>query len=318
MREKKVWLGWAAAAALAAALGAVCLWQNGQRQAGAEREAELTALLAAGQSQLEELQTSLDDRQAQLDEAQETIAHMEEYSYVTPDGIAPEYTQLYPEMYAEPWEGETVTGEKTVCLTFDDGPSENTDEILKILDQYGIKATFFVVGKTGEENQRRMRDIVAAGHTLAVHGWSHDYKKIYASVEAYLEDFHQLYEWIYEVTGDYPQVFRFPGGSINAYNRGIYQEIIAEMTRRGFVYFDWNASAQDATAKPLAASVIASNCLKGVGKDLTVVLCHDSAARTTTVEALPAVIEGYQAAGYTFAALTPGVTPVMMEYKVER
>ncbi len=86
------------------------------------------------------------------------------------------------------------------------------------------------------------------------------------------------------------------------------------MTRRGFVYFDWNASAQDATVRPRPASDIAADCLKGAGKDLVVVLCHDSAARRTTVDALPAIIEGYQAAGYTFSALHPGVTPVTFGY----
>lgn len=301
-----------------AALGCLCAWLMVQRQAGTEREAELTGQLEERLTELERLQSSLADRENALDEAQKTIEMMEEYSLLTPEGTAPEYTQLYPDMYAQPWEGETITGGKTVCLTFDDGPSANTDKILAILEEYGVKATFFVVGKTGEKDQQRMRDIVAAGHTLAVHSWSHDYHQIYASVETFLDDFHRLYEWIYEVTGVYPQVFRFPGGSINGYNRGTYQEIISEMTRRGFVYFDWNASAQDATVKPLAVSVITENCLKGVGKDLVVVLAHDSAARGTTVEALPFVIEGYQEAGYRFAALTPGVTPVIMEYKVEK
>lgn len=305
-------------AVLLAALGCLCAWLMAQRQAGTEREAELNGQLEQRLAELEQLQASLAERETALDEAQRTIGLMEEYSLLSPEGTPPEYTQLYPEMYAQPWEGETVTGGRVVCLTFDDGPSVNTDKILAVLDQYGVKGTFFVVGKTGEKDQQRMRDIVAAGHTLAIHSWSHDYHKIYASVEAFLDDFHQLYEWIYEVTGVYPQVFRFPGGSINGYDRGVYQEIIAEMTRRGFVYFDWNASAQDATVKPLAPEVITSNCLKGIGKDLVVVLSHDSAARGTTVEALPAVIEGYQEAGYTFAALTPGVTPVIMDYKVEK
>ena len=142
----------------------------------------------------------------------------------------------------------------------------------------------------------------------------YDYKKVYASVEAFLEEFNSLYQWIYQTAGVYPSVYRFPGGSLNGYNRGVYQEIIAEMTRRGFVYYDWNASAQDATRTPRPASDIAQDCLKGVGRDLVVVLAHDSAARTTTADALPAIIEGYQAAGYTFAAITPGVTPVTMGY----
>ena len=286
-------------------------WLLSRYREGAVREQELTA-------QVERLQASLAQGQAALEEAQQIIEQMKEYSVASPEGVVPEYTQLYPDFYAQPWTGETVSGGKTVCLTFDDGPSPNTDRVLAVLEEQGVKGTFFVVGKTGQKDQQRMRDIVAAGHTLAMHSWSHDYRKIYASVDAFLEDCYQLYQWIYEVTGIYPQVFRFPGGSVNGYDRGIYQEIVAEMTRRGFVYFDWNASAQDATAKPLDPAVIRDNCLKGIGRELVVVLSHDSTARTTTVEALPSIIQGYRDAGYTFAPLTPGVTPVILAYKREK
>ena len=87
---------------------------------------------------------------------------------------------------------------RVCCLTFDDGPSPNTDRVLDILDRYGIKATFFVVGRTGAADQERMRRIVASGHTIAMHSWSHDYKKVYASVEDFLGEFDQLYHWIYQ------------------------------------------------------------------------------------------------------------------------
>ncbi len=310
------------ALALAAVLAGACGWLALQRQAELGREGELDRRLAALEQELADKQTALerqqqelDRRQEALDEAQETIGLLSQYTLVTPEGEAPEYTALYPDFYAPAWEGETVDGGRVCFLTFDDGPSPNTDRILEVLDRYGVKATFFVVG-TGRTaaNQERMRQIAAAGHTLAMHSWSHDYKKVYASVEAFLEDAYQLYQYIYEVTGQYPRIFRFPGGSINGYNRGVYQEIIAEMTRRGFVYFDWNASAQDATLYPRPASAIAADCLRGVGRDLVVVLAHDSAARGTTVDALPAIIEGYQNAGYTLAALHPGVTPVTMGY----
>lgn len=261
-------------------------------------------------------QNALARREEELAQARDTIDFLAQYSVAEPDGTVPEYTTLYPDFYAPEWTGEAVTGGKVCCLTFDDGPSANTDRVLAALDRYGVKGTFFIVGSAAGSaaGQQRMRDIVAAGHTLAMHSWSHDYKKVYASVEAFLDEFYRLYQWIYQVTGVYPSVYRFPGGSINGYDRGVYQEIIAEMTRRGFVYFDWNASAQDATVTPRPAAGIAADCLKGVGRDLVVVLCHDSAARGTTVDALPAIIEGYQAAGYTFSALHPGVTPVTMGY----
>ena len=287
---------------------------HGQLDQELAAASQLRQELEQARAGLTAAQGELAQVQEELARAQDTIDLLEEYSVATPEGVVPEYTQLYPDFYAPDWEGERVTGGQVCCLTFDDGPSANTDRILAVLERYGVKATFFVVGRTGQADQERMRRIVEGGHTLAMHSWSHDYKTVYASVEGFLEEFYQLYQWIYEDTGTYPQLFRFPGGSINGYNRGVYQEIIGEMTRRGFVYFDWNASAQDATVTPLAPSVIAAGCLKGVGKELVVVLAHDSAPRGTTVDALPAVIEGYQAAGYTFSPLHPGVTPVTMGY----
>ncbi len=274
---------------------------------------EAQAGLAAAQDELARVQ-------AELAQAQDTIELLKEYSMAAPDGTVPEYTRLYPDLYAPEWTGEAVTGGKVCCLTFDDGPSANTDRVLEILDRYGVKATFFVVGAGAATpaGQERMRKIAAAGHAIGMHSWSHDYKTIYSSVDAFLADFDRLYQYIYEVTGVRPSVYRFPGGSLNGYDRGVYQEIVAEMARRGFVYYDWNASAQDATAVPRPAWEIAADCLRGVGRELVVVLCHDSAARGTTVDALPAVIEGYQGAGYTFSALHPGVEPVTFGYPQTR
>ena len=319
-----------AALTVAAALTAACGWLLLRQQTLLEREGELNRQadrleqeLAQMEQELvdsrrdcERQQKELEEQQALLDEAQDTIDLLSQYSLVAPGGEVPEYAALFPDFYAPEWDGEAVSGGRVCCLTFDDGPSANTDRVLDILDRYGVKATFFVVGNSTSSavNQERMRQIVSAGHTIAMHSWSHNYGKVYASVESFLEEYSRLYQWIYEVTGVYPSVFRFPGGSINGYDRGVYQEIIAEMTRRGFVYYDWNASAQDATQTPRAASAIAADCLKGIGRDLVVVLAHDSAARSTTVDALPAIIEGYQAAGYTFSALHPGVKQVTMGY----
>jgi len=302
------------ALALALVLAGACVRLSEQQQSTAARAGELERQAVQLAQEAAAQRTLAEQRQEELARAQETIGLLEEYSVAAPDGTVPEYTRLYPGLYAPKWEGETIDGGKTCCLTFDDGPSPNTDRVLEILDRYGIKATFFVVGRTSQADQERMKKIVAAGHTIAMHSWSHDYRKLYASVESFLDEFNDLYQWIHEVTGVYPSVYRFPGGSINGYDRGVYQEIIAEMTRRGFVYFDWNASAQDATVRPRPAADIAADCLKGLGRELAVVLCHDSAARGTTVDALPAVIEGYQAAGYTFSALHPGVTPVTFGY----
>ena len=323
-----------AAAVVAAALAAVCGWLVFRQQALLDQQDQEANRLAQEvdrleqeldgwrgdcerqQTELEEQQARLEAQQAQLDEAQDTIEFLSQYSLVAPGGEVPEYAALFPDFYAPEWDGEAVTGGRVCFLTFDDGPSANTDRVLAILDQYNVKATFFIVGTSANSaaGQERMRKIVAAGHTIAMHSWDHNYSNLYTSVEGFLDEFNRLYEYIYEITGVYPSVFRFPGGSINNYDRGIYQEIIAEMTRRGFVYYDWNASAQDATKTPRPASDIAADCLKGIGRELVVVLAHDSGARGTTVDALPAVIEGYRAAGYTFSGLHSGVVPVTFGY----
>lgn len=234
----------------------------------------------------------------------------------TPAVEVPAYQSLYPDLYAEPADLSSDLSDKTIYLTFDDGPSTSTPQLLEILERYGVKATFFVVGQSKEENLQRMRDIVEAGHSIGVHSYSHNYREIYASVEAYLDDFYRIYTQIKETTGVAPQIFRLPGGSINGYNQLLYHEILSEMLRRGFVYFDWNLSNGDATSsKTLSAQELVSNALAyPANMKRGILLMHDSAEKHTTVEALPTIIERYQALGYQFAALTPEVTPIIFGY----
>lgn len=227
----------------------------------------------------------------------------------------PAYQELYPDLYAQPANRNSIDQEKTVYLTFDDGPSARTPELLAILEEYDIKATFFVVGRESEEAEQWMRDIVAGGHTLGIHTYSHDYNQIYQSVEAYLEDFNAMYNLILEATGVAPQVFRFPGGSVNAYNGATYRDIISEMVRRGFVYFDWNRMSGDAVRGNVPSETLVENALdRADSMRRVILLMHDSARFTNVVEALPQIIEGYQEAGFTFAALTPEVKPVIYSY----
>lgn len=228
----------------------------------------------------------------------------------------PEYTQLYPDLYAPAVNYASEDIPHSVYLTFDDGPSAQTDAVLKVLKQYDVKATFFVVGSSDEAGLQRLRNIAADGHTLGIHSYSHDYQGIYASVEDYLADFYQCYCQVREATGVSPQVFRFPGGSINSYNQGIYQEIIAEMTRRGFVYFDWNSVNGDTASSSLqSAETLAANALEQVGYRRVILLMHDGSGKTTTPQALPAIIQGYRSAGYTLLPITPETRPITFGYR---
>ena len=265
--------------------------------------------------EIDKLETQLEQLAAADVTAEEII---EESAYVQDDIIAevPYYQQLYPDFYAPQALDLSEYSDNTIYLTFDDGPSPRTPEILQILKEKNIKATFFVVGQNDEQSLKWMRDIVNEGHTIGMHTYSHEYKKIYDSVESYLDDMYKLYTQIKETTGVAPTVFRFAGGSINAYNSAISQEIISEMLRRGFVPFDWNISSEDAASTPPAAAVITDSVTRQAQKvNRGVVLMHDSDYKYTTVAALPQVIDNLAEQGFTFSNISPQTQPVLFGYK---
>ena len=187
---------------------------------------------------------------------------------------------------------------KKVYLTFDDGPSSNTDQILDILKDYDVKATFFVVGKTDERSVKAYQRIVEEGHTLAMHSYSHRYDEIYESKEAFARDLISLQEYLYETTGVWPRIYRFPGGSSNTVSKVDMQELIEYLTDIGITYFDWNVASGDAVSRTLPAETIVNNCLSGIEKQKeSVILMHDASNKGTTIEALPQIIEAIQEQG---------------------
>lgn len=210
---------------------------------------------------------------------------------------------------AEPVKTDPAKGsERQVYLTFDDGPSSNTDQILDILKEYDVKATFFVVGKTDERSVKAYQRIVDEGHTLAMHSYSHKYDEIYESKEAFAKDLNSLQEYLYKTTGVWPRIYRFPGGSSNTVSKVDMQELIEYLTDIGITYFDWNVASGDAVSRTLPAETIVSNCLSGIEKQKeSVILMHDASNKGTTVEALPRIIEAIQERGDT------GILPITDE-----
>ncbi len=223
------------------------------------------------------------------------------------------YATLYPELYATP-PTEFIVEENTIYFTFDDGPSDMTLSILSILEKQDVKATFFVTQGSGENSAKILQQIVEDGHTLAVHTYSHDYDVIYESVDAYLEDFNAIYNFIYESTGVKAEIFRFAGGSINNHNQHIYRQIIAEMTRRGFVYYDWNVSGEDA-AEDASWTSIYRTTLEGIGdKSRAIVLLHDAAWSYNTVVTLEDLIINLKEKGYNIKPLNNDIKPIVFGY----
>ena len=196
---------------------------------------------------------------------------------------------------------------RVVYMTFDDGPSDLTVPLLNVLDQYRVKATFFVVGTFDKNETADLKEIAGRGHAIGVHSYTHDYRKIYASGSAFFEDADKMHSLILDATGVDTKLFRFAGGSINDYNRRISGELKKGLKQRGYVYYDWNVSSGDGSAKTSAANIL-KNSLDGVRKHrVSVVLFHNSATKQATLGEIPAFIRTLQGEGYRFAALDPPV-----------
>lgn len=199
----------------------------------------------------------------------------------------------------------------TAYLTFDDGPSENTIAILDILKEYDIKATFFVIGKETDEAKEIYKRIVDEGHTLGMHSFSHQYSAIYDSVEAFDADTTKLQDYLEEITGFRPNIYRFPGGSSNLVSNIEMSEFIKYLNKKGITYFDWNVASGDATSQNVDVDTLVNNVLSDVTLfETSVILMHDSAVKVTTVEALPQIIEKLQEMGIEIKPITADVTPI--------
>ncbi len=203
------------------------------------------------------------------------------------------------------------SGGKTIYLTFDDGPSPNTPRIISILNSYGIKATFFV--KNTSYNGY-MKDIVDNGNVIALHSYTHDYKRIYSSDEAFYQDLQDISDLVYLQTGVRSNIMRFPGGGSNTvskkYSPGIMTRLTQGVADRGYIYYDWNCSSGDAIKNTVPKDTIVANCKRVPAAKNVIVLLHDTDAKGTTVEALPEIIEYYQSCGYTFSTITADTPPV--------
>lgn len=193
---------------------------------------------------------------------------------------------------------------RTVYLTFDDGPSVNTGRVLAILKQYGVKATFFVTCN-GRPYNSFIKQAYDSGNAIGLHTCTHNYN-IYRSSDSYFTDLNQISDMVNDLIGFRPNIIRFPGGSSNTVSRnyaiGIMSQLVKRVRNAGYQYFDWNCDSTDASGNnvPVAKLVANAKCRP----NQVVLLMHDTAAKGTTVQALPQIIEYYKSAGYNFGILT--------------
>lgn len=199
--------------------------------------------------------------------------------------------------------------EKVIYLTFDDGPCENTERVLELLEQYDAKATFFVILSREEACAELLPKIQEQGHSIGIHAFDHEYSRLYQGETAYFADMLKAQQLLYSYTGSYAHLLRFPGGSTTAKGMmgpsfPVVQQGLADM---GIQYFDWNVQPED--GKGHSSIDTAYAFARGVPNwETPVVLQHDT--RIYSVNALEEMLRWGTENGYRFLALdvqTPAV-----------
>lgn len=201
----------------------------------------------------------------------------------------------------------SVISDKTIYLTFDDGPSYLTEKILDILKEENIPATFFVTSRGIDTYSNVIKRMQEENHTIALHTSTHNYSYIYSSDENYFKDLEEIRNKVYNITGVKSRIIRLPGGSSNTvskkYSKGIITRITNRLTENDFYYFDWNIDSLDASGS-VSKEVIYNSVTRNIHSGTNVVLMHDSSTKETTVLALKDIIKYAKDNGYTFAKIT--------------
>ena len=192
---------------------------------------------------------------------------------------------------------------KVIYLTFDDGPSEHTARLLDVLKKYDVKATFFVTCR-----QEKYRDLVKRaseeGHAIGLHSCTHNYASVYASEEAFMNELNNISDVVFNATGKRTNLVRFPGGSSNTvsrkYQKGIMAQLVNDLEKDGYVYFDWNVVSGD-TDGARTREEVARNVTSTLKNDYSIVLQHD--IKGFSIDAVEDIIKYGIENGYTFLAL---------------
>lgn len=190
-----------------------------------------------------------------------------------------------------------------IYLTFDDGPSRLTGQILDTLDKYNVKATFFVLGSNVEIRPELVKRAYDSGHFIANHGYSHKYSQIYTTPQTVLDEYNQTLTAIQNAIGvpDYnSHLFRFPGGSSGGKYDNIKREAIELLKQNQIAHTNWNCLTGDSEGKNTIEEMWNEVRQTSIGDDNLVILMHDAGDKEVTVQFLPQLIEYYQNQGYEF------------------
>ncbi len=214
---------------------------------------------------------------------------------------------LVPEIVQELEEPE----KKEVYLTFEDGPSMNTEKILDVLKKEKVKATFFVTGKEDEYSEKIYKRIVREGHTLAMHSYSHNVNEIYRSKKSFEKDLEQISKLLHNVTGTFSTIYRFPGGSSTTVGKEDMEVLMEVLDEKGITYYDWNVISPDVTNPNVSKKEVIRQIMENVeGFDTAIVLMNDAINHPMTVKALPKLLQNMKENGYELLPMDED-TPVI-------
>jgi len=219
------------------------------------------------------------------------------------------------EIYQSLLEGKRILKERdfiqekspTVYLTFDDGPSSLTEEVLDILMEEEVKATFFVLGQSAEHHQEVLKRIVKEGHAIGNHTYTHNYRKLYRSFSAFWDEIQKTEKLIYDVTGIRTSLVRTPGGTYKNWDSFYFYY----MDQADYLIYDWNVDSGDSKHSKVSTEEIIQTIKQSPLKDKLIVLMHDGQGHQNTVKALPEIIKYYKGLGYQFHTLSEKVEPIV-------
>lgn len=238
--------------------------------------------------------TNNKNRKLKLEEKQQTNNHLGEFQKKNDEIDKAELSK------------SKIPPEKKVFLTFDDGPSPLTNEILAILNEKGVKATFFTIGNMMEQYPEIVKKTYDSGHMVLPHSYSHNYE-IYSTLNTFYNDYAHVRNVYESILGfQAPPIFRFPGGSSNQvafkYSDKQYMSTLTEdIKKRGYSYIDWNVISGDASPQSKNPSQMLEEVINGShNHDMIVALFHDMKSNKEILEILPKVIAYYQQHSYKF------------------
>ena len=234
-------------------------------------------------------------------------------SYTATDNSENKTTITRTVTVVNPYNSPNLNGVgKVIYLTFDDGPSSTiTPSLLQILKEENVKATFFVINHSDSLNYL-IKQEYDEGHTVALHSDTHEYSYVYSSVDNYFNDLTSIQNKVSGIIGIKPNIIRFPGGSSNTvsrkYSPGIMSILSKEVLNRGFIYFDWNVSSEDAGGARTASQVY-NNVVNNLVYKNNVVLLHDFESNYKTLNAIRDIIQYGKSHGYIFKTITQDTYP---------